>query len=47
VDDLIIGINWYTGRNSRIMLNYVMADIDEGGAESNYDALMLRFQVDF
>lgn len=47
VDDLIIGINWYTGRNSRIMLNYVMADIDESGAESNYDALMLRFQVDF
>jgi phosphate-selective porin OprO and OprP len=47
VDDLIIGINWYTGRNSRIMLNYVMADIDEGGAESNYDALLLRFQVDF
>ena len=47
VDDLIIGINWYTGRNSRIMLNYVMADIDEGGAESSYDALLLRFQVDF
>lgn len=47
VDDLIVGINWYTGRNSRIMLNYVMADIDEAGAESNYDALLLRFQVDF
>lgn len=47
VDDLIVGINWYTGRNSRIMLNYVMADIDEGGAESDYDALLLRFQVDF
>jgi phosphate-selective porin OprO/OprP len=47
VDDLIIGINWYTGRNSRIMLNYVMADIDESGAESSYDALLLRFQVDF
>ena len=29
VDDLIVGINWYTGRNSRIMLNYVMADIND------------------
>ena len=47
VDDLIVGINWYTGRNSRIMLNYVMADINEAGTESDYDALLLRFQVDF
>jgi len=47
VDDLIVGINWYTGRNSRIMLNYVMADINEGGTKTDYDALLLRFQVDF
>jgi phosphate-selective porin len=47
VDDLIVGINWYTGRNSRIMLNYVMADINENGTKTDYDALLLRFQVDF
>lgn len=47
VDDLIVGINWYTGRNSRIMLNYVMADINDSGTKTGYDALLLRFQVDF
>lgn len=47
VNDLILGVNWYTGRNSRIMLNYVMADVDGGTTEASYDALLLRFQVDF
>ena len=43
-----LGVNWYLNPNTRIMLNYVLANADIGGADDgNADLFGMRFQVDF
>jgi phosphate-selective porin OprO/OprP len=44
LDDITVGLNWYLNPNTRIMANYVRADLDEVG---NADIFQTRFQVDF
>lgn len=43
-NNITLGLNWYLNPNTRIMWNYVSADVDEVGT---VDAFMMRFQVDF
>jgi phosphate-selective porin OprO/OprP len=45
VSNFTIGLNWYLNRNTRVMFNYVISDVD--GLEETIDALMVRFQIDF
>jgi phosphate-selective porin OprO and OprP len=42
--DWTLGLNWYLNPNSRIMWNYVRADLRTVGTA---DAFQMRFQVDF
>jgi phosphate-selective porin OprO and OprP len=42
--DWTLGVNWYLNPNSRIMWNYVRADLRDVGTA---DIFQLRFQVDF
>ncbi len=50
-DNITLGLNWYLNPNMRLMLNYVIADVDRdfGGRERDLDAnyLMMRYQIDF
>ncbi len=46
-DDWTAGINWYLNTNTKVMLNYVWADIEHDLYEGDLDTLQLRFQVDF
>ena len=39
-----LGTNWYLNPNTRIMLNWVHADVDGVG---DSDSIAMRFQVDF
>lgn len=45
--DATIGVNWYLNPNSRIMLNVVHAEFEDGTVDDSMDALMMRFQVDW
>lgn len=47
VDTITGGVNWYLNPNARVMLNYVLADVDKGGVEGDAEAVLLRFQVTF
>jgi phosphate-selective porin OprO/OprP len=44
LDDVTVGLNWYLNPNTRFMLNYVHADLDEVGQS---DTFQMRAQVDF
>jgi len=44
LEDVTIGLNWYINPHARIMLNYVLADLEHVG---NARGLMMRFQVNF
>lgn len=46
-DTLTIGLNWYMTANTRLMLNYVKADIDQFSYGGDIDILEARFQTDF
>ena len=43
-DDITLGVNWYPNPATRLMFNYVSADVDRIG-DANF--IMVRWQVDF
>ena len=50
LQDATFGINWYLNPNTRVMLNYVRANLDRTDLDidnENADLLGLRFQIDF
>ncbi len=52
LQDATFGINWYLNPNTRVMLNYVRANVDRlvNGVrlnDDNADLLSMRFQIDF
>jgi len=44
LDNVTLGLNWHLNPNTRVMFDYVMADLEDVGDAS---AFMMRFQVDF
>lgn len=44
VDAITVGVNWYLHPHSRIMFNYVLADVEDSG---EVDIAQIRFQFDF
>ncbi len=52
LQDLTLGVNWYLNPNTRVMLNYVRANVDRlvndiRLDDDNADLLSMRFQIDF
>jgi len=49
LNDLTFGLNWYLNPNTRVMANYVRADLDPrtGGDEGSTDILEFRVQFNF
>ena len=52
-DQITLGLNWYLNPNTRIMWNYVMADMSNlddgtpGGLDTDVNVFEMRFQIDF
>lgn len=48
-DNTTVGVNWYLNPNTRVMLNYVNADLEErtGVDEGSVTIIESRFQIDF
>ena len=44
LDDIAVGVNWHLNANTRVMANYVRADLDSVGEA---DIFQTRFQIDF
>ena len=42
--DITVGLNWYLNPNTRIMWDYIRADLDDVG---DANLFLMRFQVDF
>jgi phosphate-selective porin OprO/OprP len=47
LDDLTFGVNWYLNPNTRVMVDYILADLDPSGAGSDGDTNILTFRVQF
>lgn len=45
--DYTLGLNWYLNPNTKVMWNYVYADIDHDLYDGNLNILQTRFQIDF
>ncbi len=46
-DNYTLALNWYLNPATRMMVNYVHADVDQGDVEGDADHILLRWQVDF
>lgn len=46
-NDITLGVNWFLNPNTRIMWNYIHGDVDHDLYDGDFDALQMRFQVDF
>ena len=46
-NNFTLGLNWYLNPNTRIMLNYVMANIEHDLYSGDLNTFQTRFQVDF
>ncbi len=46
-EDVTVGLNWHLNSDFRVMLNYVMADIEHDLYSGSVNTLQTRFQVDF
>ena len=47
LDNVTVGLNWYLNPNTRIMFNYVVADLERAEVDEDVSAFMTRFQIDF
>jgi phosphate-selective porin OprO/OprP len=47
LEDLTFGVNWYLNPNTRVMLDYILADLDPTGAAADGDTNILAFRVQF
>jgi phosphate-selective porin OprO/OprP len=47
LDDLSFGVNWYLNPNTRLMLDYIMADLDPAGGGASGDTDILAFRAQF
>ena len=49
LDDLTFGVNWYLNANTRLMVDYILADLDPsgGGADGDTNILAFRWQFAF
>ncbi len=49
LDDITVALNWYLNPNTRVMWNYVHAELDDTlhNGEVEEDIFQMRFQVDF
>jgi phosphate-selective porin OprO/OprP len=45
--NITVGLNWYLNTNTRIMFNYVLADIDHDLYEDDINVFQTRFQFFF
>ncbi len=43
-DNITVGVNWYLNPATRLMINYIMADVENRG---DADFILVRWQVDF
>jgi phosphate-selective porin OprO/OprP len=49
IDDVTFGVNWYLNPNTRVMMNYILANLEPagGGEEGDTDILQFRMQFAF
>ena len=47
LDDVTVGVNWYLSSNTRLMVDYTMADLDPAGAGADGDTNILAFRWQF
>lgn len=47
--EFTFGVNWYLNPNTRVMFNYLLADVknDPENVDASLSAFMFRFQIDF
>jgi phosphate-selective porin OprO/OprP len=48
-DNTTVGVNWYLNADTRLMVNYVSADLEErtGYDDGSVSIFETRFQIDF
>jgi phosphate-selective porin OprO/OprP len=47
LDDLTFGVNWYLNPNTRLMIDYILADLDPAGGGASGDTNILAFRWQF